>query len=94
MMPTSIMSDDKALRRTDDIPEIEMNGNTSNGHGGAFVPANDFQKLLFKLQMDPTYKREMFVEKLISFYKIGREIGAGNFSQVKVGLHLLTKGIL
>lgn len=30
--------------------------------------------------------------KRIGFYKLGKELGAGNFSKVKLGFHVLTKG--
>jgi serine/threonine-protein kinase NIM1 len=51
---------------------------------------NDFEKLNFELNNsneanDATCKR-------IGFYTIGNELGSGNFSQVKLGIHLLTKG--
>lgn len=30
--------------------------------------------------------------KRIGFYRLGKELGAGNFSKVKLGIHVLTKG--
>lgn len=36
--------------------------------------------------------RELTVGRRIGFYKIRGEIGCGNFSHVKLGLHALTKG--
>lgn len=36
--------------------------------------------------------RELTVGRRIGFYKIRGEIGCGNFSHVKLGIHALTKG--
>lgn len=36
--------------------------------------------------------RELAVGRRIAFYKIRGEIGCGNFSHVKLGIHALTKG--
>lgn len=36
--------------------------------------------------------RELTVGRRIAFYKIRGEIGCGNFSHVKLGIHALTKG--
>lgn len=53
-----------------------------------------FEKLIDNLKNNPEYKKEMYLNRLIGFYRIGSEIGTGNFSQVRLGLHLLTRGIL
>ena len=49
-------------------------------------------QLIANLKNNPNYLKETSLGKLIGFYRIGSEIGTGNFSQVKLGLHLLTKG--
>jgi serine/threonine-protein kinase NIM1 len=51
-----------------------------------------FEKLVDNIKNNPEYKKEMYLQRLIGFYRIGSEIGTGNFSQVRLGLHLLTKG--
>lgn len=51
-----------------------------------------FEKLVDNLKNNPEYRKEIFLNRLIGFYRIGSEIGIGNFSQVRLGLHLLTKG--
>ena len=69
---------------------VYSNGNhITNGNNAQTT----FEKLVDDLKNDPAYKKEMIFERLIGFYRIGSEIGTGNFSQVKLGLHLLTKGI-
>lgn len=52
---------------------------------------SDFDRLIYRLRNDPLYRKELITDKLIGFYKIGSEIGTGNFSQVRLGLHLLTR---
>jgi hypothetical protein len=54
---------------------------------------SSFEKLVDDLKNNPAYRKEIALERLIGFYRIGSEIGIGNFSQVKLGLHLLTKGL-
>ena len=49
-------------------------------------------QLISNLKNNPNYLKEITLGKIIGFYRIGSEIGTGNFSQVKLGLHLLTKG--
>ena len=51
-----------------------------------------FEKLTYNLKNNSIYTKEIVLGKLIGFYRIGDEIGIGNFSKVKRGVHLLTKG--
>lgn len=51
-----------------------------------------YNKVLDLLANDPTYQREVTLGKRIGFYKLGKELGSGNFSKVKLGVHVLTKG--
>lgn len=41
---------------------------------------------------DVNYQREVSLGKRVGFYRIGKELGSGNFSKVKLGIHVLTKG--
>ena len=73
------------------------NGTSSkeNGEVDTFNPKHTtFDKLIDDIKTNQAYRKEMALERLIGFYRIGSEIGIGNFSQVKLGLHLLTKGFL
>lgn len=69
------------------------NTNLANGPSEAQTPPKltPFEKLVDNIRNNPDYKKEIMLNKLIGFYKLGSEIGTGNFSQVKLGLHLLTR---
>ncbi|KAF7665352.1 hypothetical protein LDENG_00146030 [Lucifuga dentata] len=49
------------------------------------------EKLNLDMCQDDRVVRELTVGRRISFYKIRGEIGCGNFSHVKLGIHALTK---
>lgn len=51
-----------------------------------------FEKLTQDISQDEKVVREITLGKRIGFYRIRGEIGSGNFSQVKLGIHSLTKG--
>lgn len=51
-----------------------------------------FEKLTQDMCQDEKVLREITLGKRIGFYRIRGEIGSGNFSQVKLGIHSLTKG--
>ncbi len=50
------------------------------------------EKLNLDMCQDEKMVRELTVGRRIGFYKIRGEIGCGNFSHVKLGIHALTKG--
>ncbi|CAM9800873.1 unnamed protein product [Lampetra fluviatilis] len=50
-----------------------------------------FERLTWEARTDEVAVRESVLGKRISFYRIRGEIGSGNFSQVKLGVHLLTR---
>lgn len=51
-----------------------------------------YEKLTEDLSNDPRALKEITLGKRIAFYRIRGELGSGNFSQVKMGIHALTKG--
>jgi serine/threonine-protein kinase NIM1 len=51
-----------------------------------------YEKLLYASQHDIRFKAEEKAGRRIGFYRIRGDIGLGNFSRVKLGLHLLAKG--
>nr|XP_018906028.1 PREDICTED: serine/threonine-protein kinase NIM1-like [Bemisia tabaci]XP_018906029.1 PREDICTED: serine/threonine-protein kinase NIM1-like [Bemisia tabaci]XP_018906030.1 PREDICTED: serine/threonine-protein kinase NIM1-like [Bemisia tabaci]XP_018906031.1 PREDICTED: serine/threonine-protein kinase NIM1-like [Bemisia tabaci] len=50
-----------------------------------------YEKLQHNLQNDEKWKQEISLGKRITLYKLQGEIGRGNFSQVKMAVHELTK---
>ncbi|CAD6199339.1 unnamed protein product [Caenorhabditis auriculariae] len=50
-----------------------------------------YDRTLHMLATDPVYQKEVALGKRIGFYRLGKEVGAGNFSKVKMGIHVLTK---
>ena len=65
--------------------------NISNSNH-AISAKSPFEKLFHDLKHNTEYVKQITLGKLIGFYRIGSEIGSGNFSQVKLGVHLLTRG--
>lgn len=51
-----------------------------------------YEKLLYDSQHDMRFKAEEKAGRRIGFYRIRGDIGLGNFSRVKLGVHLLAKG--
>lgn len=76
---------------------MNHSNSTSNptlSESGTITPLaskSPIDQLISNLKNNPNYLKETSLSKLIGFYRIGSEIGTGNFSQVKLGLHLLTK---
>ena len=66
---------------------------SSNDSNEFVSTANAFEKLTYNLKHNSIYSKEIVMGKLVGFYRLGDEIGTGNFSKVKRGVHLLTKGI-
>jgi len=57
-------------------------------------PPNDasvYEKLSWCHQFDPKSKEDVALNRRVGFYKFKSEIGAGNFSKVKLAQHQLTK---
>ncbi|CAB3404310.1 unnamed protein product [Caenorhabditis bovis] len=52
---------------------------------------SSYERTLHLLANDPVYHKEVALGKRIGFYRLGKELGAGNFSKVKLGIHVLTK---
>lgn len=52
-----------------------------------------YRKAIDNLDNDRKWQTDTAVGKRIGLYKLSGELGKGNFSQVKIGYHELTKGI-
>ena len=51
-----------------------------------------YEKLMYDSQHDMRFKAEEKAGRRIGFYRLRGDIGLGNFSRVKLGVHLLAKG--
>ncbi|XP_006865818.1 PREDICTED: serine/threonine-protein kinase NIM1 [Chrysochloris asiatica] len=67
---------------------IECSKEEEEGPSHQLTP---FEKLTQDMSQDEKVVREITLGKRIGFYRIRGEIGSGNFSQVKLGIHSLTK---
>ncbi|NXX95997.1 NIM1 kinase, partial [Centropus bengalensis] len=62
------------------------------GEEGRQHKLTPFEKLLRDMSQNEKVVKELTLGKRIGFYRVRGEIGSGNFSQVKLGIHSLTKG--
>ncbi|KAI6242840.1 hypothetical protein M3Y99_00192400 [Aphelenchoides fujianensis] len=51
-----------------------------------------YEKTLSSLAHDVHFQKEVALGKRIGFYRLGKELGCGNFSKVRLGVHVLTRG--
>ena len=51
-----------------------------------------YEKVCSDVNGDERYLKELALGRRIGFYRIRGELGIGNFSRVKMGVHVLTKG--
>ncbi|KAI1703545.1 protein kinase domain-containing protein [Ditylenchus destructor] len=68
----------------------------SSKHSHDLLPTDEegrnlYHRTLHSLSNDIVYQKEIALGKRIGFYRLGKELGAGNFSKVKLGVHVLTK---
>ncbi|XP_060597897.1 serine/threonine-protein kinase NIM1-like [Ruditapes philippinarum] len=69
-----------------------MSDNNQNGlDEEADKKVTPYERLSQDLSNDPRVLKEITLGKRIGFYRIRGELGSGNFSQVKMGIHALTK---
>ncbi|XP_055934237.1 serine/threonine-protein kinase NIM1-like [Argiope bruennichi] len=52
---------------------------------------SQYQQALDKLAHDDRWKKEITLGTRVSFYRLYRDVGKGNFSKVKMAVHYLTK---
>ena len=65
--------------------------NNSNYHK---ILVSPYEHQLHQLEHDPRTNKEVLLGKRVRFYHIKGTLGTGNFSKVRLGIHLLTKGII
>lgn len=71
------------------LAEVSHNGAVERSRERRLTP---YERLSQDLSQDPRVMKEITLGKRIGFYRIRGELGSGNFSQVKLGIHSLTKG--
>ncbi|XP_071450022.1 serine/threonine-protein kinase NIM1-like, partial [Hetaerina americana] len=59
-------------------------------HGGWPRGSTPLERLQWSLQHDEKWRSEVALGRRVGLYRIKGELGAGNFSQVKMGIHQLT----
>ncbi|KAM4875201.1 serine/threonine-protein kinase NIM1 [Thomomys bottae] len=80
--------------RWDRRDSVESGGQTDSSKEAEDAPPHPltpFEKLTQDMSQDEKVVREIMLGKRVGFYRIRGEIGSGNFSQVKLGIHSLTK---
>ncbi|KFV17623.1 Serine/threonine-protein kinase NIM1 [Tauraco erythrolophus] len=66
----------------------ECYGGDEEGRQHGLTP---FEKLMQDMSQNEKVVKELTLGKRIGFYRVRGELGSGNFSQVKLGIHSLTK---
>lgn len=81
------------------VKRNSMSQNTNTNSNNTQAPnqqvnryLNEFERLTYELTVNSNDTLKDGSLRRIGFYSIGNELGSGNFSQVKLGIHLLTKG--
>nr|XP_028603759.1 serine/threonine-protein kinase NIM1 isoform X1 [Podarcis muralis]XP_028603760.1 serine/threonine-protein kinase NIM1 isoform X1 [Podarcis muralis]XP_028603761.1 serine/threonine-protein kinase NIM1 isoform X1 [Podarcis muralis] len=72
----------------EDYTKSEVYAEDEQGRQRRLTP---LEKLTLDMSQDEKVVKELTLGKRIGFYRIRGEIGSGNFSQVKLGIHALTK---
>lgn len=83
---------DRWERRDSVESSCQTEGSKDSGEEDQPRQLTPFEKLTQDMCQDEKVVREITLGKRIGFYRIRGEIGSGNFSQVKLGIHSLTKG--
>ncbi|XP_062984194.1 serine/threonine-protein kinase NIM1 [Elgaria multicarinata webbii] len=72
----------------EDYTKSEVYAEDEQGRQRRLTP---FEKLTLDISQDEKVVKELTLGKRIGFYRVRGEIGSGNFSQVKLGIHALIK---
>lgn len=55
-------------------------------------PKSLYERLKHDLENDGKVQEEVALGRRVGLYRLKKKLGAGNFAQVKLGVHLLTNG--
>lgn len=78
--------------RQDSAEDYPCTERYTEEEGGRQRRLTAFEKLTLDMSHDEKVVKELTLGKRIGFYRVRGEIGSGNFSNVKLGIHSLTKG--
>ena len=102
MNSASVSTQNNTINRTDSVVNGQFSSSSSRSPAAALdaLSAKDekkkyltaYEKYLYDSQHDMHFKAEEKAGQRIRFYRILGDIGLGNFSRVKLGIHLLAKG--
>lgn len=53
-----------------------------------------FERLVYDMSHNERFVNDLMLGRRVGFYELRGEIGQGNFSTVRLGIHALTKGII
>ncbi|KAI6184183.1 hypothetical protein M3Y97_00569000 [Aphelenchoides bicaudatus] len=84
----------KKTSPSDDGSETSLFQRTPSAHSLPLQVTNGpslYEKTLHSLANDIHFQKEVALGKRIGFYRLGKELGCGNFSKVRLGVHVLTK---
>uniref|UniRef100_A0A1I8AB50 non-specific serine/threonine protein kinase n=1 Tax=Steinernema glaseri TaxID=37863 RepID=A0A1I8AB50_9BILA len=82
-LPSAISEESLTLSRTISAQSLPV----STGSSAFQLP---YDRVLYQLAHDPNCQKDVSLGRRIGFYKLGKELGQGNFSKVKLGVHVLT----
>lgn len=57
------------------------------------VRQSPFERLIYDMAHDERIVNDLMLGRRVGFYELRGDIGQGNFSTVKLGIHALTKGL-
>ncbi|XP_018417815.1 PREDICTED: serine/threonine-protein kinase NIM1 [Nanorana parkeri] len=77
--------------RQDSLEDYTRSDGSEQDGEGKQRKLTPFEKLTHDMSHDEKTVKELTLGKRIGFYRLRGEIGSGNFSQVKLGIHVLTK---
>ena len=76
------------------MPAILPSKQNGVGNNKPRTTLSPYEQQIHQLEHDPRTSKEVLLGKRVRFYQIKGTLGTGNFSKVRLGVHLLTKGII
>jgi len=86
-MSVQLQQNPSMLERGSELTSRRNSGNIRHN-----LRVSAYEKALRDIAHDKKLERDLAVGRQIGFYRIRGELGSGNFSHVKLGIHILTRG--